>query len=307
MSNPIPEALATLIRRYVRDAPGSLGKRPLAARYLNPHLREHPRRRVTETRFGTQFAVDTQDLIQRFIYMFGLWEPHMTHWLQRRLRPGDTYIDVGANVGYFSLLASQLVGAAGQVVAIEAAPAFHRRVLQHAEMNECMNIRAVNAAVADVRKTLTFILASSNNLGAASIVPYEGPAEATFDVEAYPLPDLLTPEEITSARLIKIDVEGAEGGVVRGMAPILDKLRPDAEITVEVSPDRMEQLGDSVTELLETMRKHGFHTYRLVNDYAPGSYPAVLRRSTVVPVRWRQPVVEESDLIFSKVDAELLP
>ncbi|MEV0373116.1 FkbM family methyltransferase [Streptomyces sp. NPDC050636] len=291
----------------MRDAPGSFGKALLAERYLNPHLREHPRRRVTEARFGARFAVDTQDLIQRFLYTFGLWEPHMTRWLQRRLQPGDTFVDVGANIGYFSLLASQLVGGKGRVVAIEAAPACHRRVLQHVEMNGCINVRAVNAGVSDDQKTLTFILASSTNLGAASIVPYEGLAESTFDVEAYPLPDLLDPEEITSARVIKIDVEGAEGGVVRGMAPMLDKLRPDVEITVEVSPDRMERLGDSVTELLETMREHGFHTYRLANDYAPGSYPAALRRSTVVPVRWRGPVVDESDLIFSRVDAETLP
>ncbi|MEU9111125.1 FkbM family methyltransferase [Streptomyces sp. NPDC048483] len=307
MSNHISETLVTIGRGYVRDAPGCLGKAMLAERFLNPWLRDHPRRRVVRTGFGSEMAVDTRDLIQRFIYLFGLWEPHMTHWLERRLRPGDTFVDVGANVGYYSLLASRLVGGTGKVVAIEATPAFHRRVLLHTEMNRCDNVRAINAAVSDEPRKLTFILASSSNLGAASIVPYEGPAEATFEVDAYPLPDLLAPEEIASARVIKIDVEGAEGAVVRGMAPILEKLRPDAEITVEVNPERMERLGDSVTELLETMREHGFHTYRLPNDYAPGSYPAALRRSVAVPVRLRGPVAEESDLIFSRVDAEELP
>ncbi|MGP8300206.1 FkbM family methyltransferase [Streptomyces inhibens] len=307
MSNTISEALVTLGRGYLRDAPGSLGKAALATRYINPQLRHHPRQRVARTRFGAAMAVDTQDLIQRFIYMFGLWEPHMTHWLQRRLRPGDTYVDVGANVGYFSLLASQLVGKDGRVVAIEALPAFHGRILQHIEINGRSNIRAVNTAVADERKMVTFILASSSNMGAASIVPYGGPAEVTLDVEAHPLPEVLAPEELSSARVIKVDVEGAEGGVIRGLAPVLDKLRPDAEITVEVTPDRMQQLGDSADELLETMRQHGFHTYRLANSYAPGSYPAALHRSPVVPVRWRGPIVEESDLIFSRVDDELLP
>lgn len=99
----------------------------------------------------------------------------MTQWLKRRLRPGDTYIDVGANVGYFSLLAAQLVGEKGRVVAIEASPTFHARILRHAELNDCHHLRAVNAAVADERKTVTLILASSNNMGAASIVPYGAP------------------------------------------------------------------------------------------------------------------------------------
>ncbi|MCX5446052.1 FkbM family methyltransferase [Streptomyces nigrescens] len=307
MSSTISETLATLGRGYMRDAPGSLGKAALATRYLNPWLRDHPRQRLVRTRFGAAMAVDTQDLIQRFVYLFGLWEPHMTHWLQRRLRPGDTYIDVGANVGYFSLLASQLVGEEGRVVAIEASPTFHARVLQHAEINGCSNLRTVNAAVADERKTVTLILASSNNMGAASIVPYGGPAESTLDVEAYPLPQLLDADDIAGARVIKIDVEGAEGAVIRGLAPVLDKLRPDAEITVEVTPERMEALGESPGELLTTMREHGFHVYRLPNSYAPGSYPAALRGPAAVPVRWRHPVVEESDLVFSRIDAETLP
>ncbi|MET8681148.1 FkbM family methyltransferase [Streptomyces sp. NPDC004647] len=307
MSDHTSEALITLCRSYVRDAPGSLGKAPLATRYLNSHLRDHPRRRVVRARFGARFAVDTQDLIQRYLYLFGVWEPHMTHWLRRRLRSGDTFVDIGANIGYFSVLASRLVGSGGQVVAIEASPTFHRRLLQHAQLNACDNVRAVNTAVSDSRKMLTFVLASSKNMGANSIVPYEGQAESTFEIEARPLTEVLSPAEITNARVIKIDVEGAEGGVVQGLTPLLDQLRPDAEITVEVTPARMAQLGDSVDELTETMRVHGFHTYRLANQYSPEGYVSALRHSPIPPIRWQQPIIGESDLIFSRIDAETLP
>lgn len=238
--------------------------------------------------------------------MFGVWEPHMTRWLRGRLRPGDTFIDVGANIGYYSVLASRLVGDGGRVVAVEASPAFHQKLQQQVRLNNCGNVRAVNGAVSDERKMLTFVLASSANMGANSIVPYEGAAESSFEIEALPLPDILTAAEIASARVIKIDVEGAEGPVVRGLAPMLDKLRPDAEVTVEVALDRMAQLGDSVDELLATMLEHGFHVYRLANDYAPESYPAAIRGARLLPVRWRGPVVEESDLIFSRIDAETL-
>ncbi|WP_326721596.1 FkbM family methyltransferase [Streptomyces sp. NBC_00243] len=306
VSGAVSEALVTLGRRYVRGAPGSFGKALLATRFLNAHLREHPRRRVVETRSGARFAVDTQDLIQRYLYLFGVWEPHMTNFLQSRLRPGDGFIDVGANIGVFSVLASQLVGDKGQVVAIEASPVFHQRLLQEARLNDCGNLRAVNSAVSDSRQTLTFVLASSRNMGANSIVPYDGPAESTFEIEALPLPELLDPSEIANARVIKIDVEGAEGKVVRGLAPMLDKLRPDAEICIEVTPDRMAQLGDSADELMKTMTGAGFHVYRMENDYSPGSYPPALKRAHRVPMRWRGPLLGESDLIFSRLDVEAL-
>ncbi|MDX3855047.1 FkbM family methyltransferase [Streptomyces sp. AK02-01A] len=299
-------ALVCLSRTYVRHGPGLLGKMQLSAEFLNPQLRDHPLQRVVRSQFGARFAVDTQDLIQRYLYLFGVWEPHMTRWLQSRLRPGDTFIDVGANIGYYSVLASRLVGDSGRVVSLEASPAFHQTLLQQVRLNQCRNVRAVNAAVADSRKNLKFVLASSANMGANSIVPYDGPAESSFEIEARPLPELLEPAEIASARVIKIDVEGAEWPVVRGMAPMLDMLRPDAEITVEVTPDRMARIGDSADDLLKTMRSHGFHVYRLTNDYAPESYPLALRGESVAPVRWRGPVVDESDLIFSRVDAETL-
>jgi FkbM family methyltransferase len=303
----VVEGLVTLGRAYVRRAPGSLGKSALASHVLNPYLRDRPRRRVVETRCGERFAVDTRDLIQRYVYLFGVWEPHLTHWLRRRLAPGDVFVDVGANVGVFSVLASRLVGEQGRVVAIEASPEFHTRLLRQARLNGCRNIRALNTAVSDGRTMLTFVLASSHNMGANSIVPYEGPAESSFAIEARPLAELLEPEEIAGARVIKIDVEGAEGSAVRGLAPVLDRLRPDAEITVEVTPDRMARLGDRAEDLLRTMTDAGFHVYRLANDYSPGSYPRALSRPPSAPVRWRGPITTESDLIFSRVDAETLP
>lgn len=306
MTTALHRAALGASRWYVRHAPGTLGKAAIVRGYLNAGLREHPRQVAARTRFGATFATDTQDLIQRCLYLFGEWEPHMTAWLRRRLKPGDVFVDVGANIGYYSVLASRLVGAGGGVVAIEASPDFHDRLLDQVRTNACGNVRAVNTAVSDRDQLLTFVLASSRNMGANSIVPYDGPAESTFEIGAHPLSEILTREEVTRARVIKIDVEGAEGSVVRGLAPVLDRLRPDAELTIEVTPQRMAELGDSADELLATLARHGFHVYRLANDYDPAGYPAALRRPRP-PVRWRGPVTEESDLVFSRVDAETLP
>ncbi|MFH8404300.1 FkbM family methyltransferase [Streptomyces sp. NPDC018019] len=291
----------------MRYAPGTLGKADIVDSFLNSELRDHPRIRRARTRFGATFVTDTQDLIQRYIYLFGVWEPHLTRWLERRLRPGDVFVDVGANIGYYSLLASRLVGAEGAVVALEASPDFHRVLLKQAAINKCRNVRAVNTAISDRDEMLTFVLASSHNMGANSIVPYAGEAESTFKVAAQPLGDVLSADELARARVIKIDVEGAEGAVVRGLAPLLDQLRPDLELAIEVTPQRMLELGDSAEELLRALRAHRFNVYRLANDYAAGRYPAALRLESQIPVRWEQLITEESELVFSRIDAETLP
>lgn len=301
----VSDAVAGAVRGYVRYAPGTLGKGMLAARYLNPYLREHPRELQVRAYLDTTFVVDSRDLIQRYIGLFGTWEPHLTAWLRRRLRPGDGFIDVGANIGYFAVVASRLVGPQGRVVAVEASPRFHEKILRHIDLNNSTNVRAVNAAVSDKNESLTFVLASSNNLGATSIVPYDGRAEATFTAQAQPLPELLEPAEIAQARVIKIDVEGAEGRVVRGLAPVLDQLRPDAEIVVGVEPDRMRLLGDDVAELLTAMGDHGFHAYRLPTDYRPESYLHALRKPQP-PIRLHEAIVGETELVFSRIDTEIL-
>ncbi|MFG2228123.1 FkbM family methyltransferase [Streptomyces sp. NPDC048644] len=298
------EIALDLTRWYVRHAPGTAGKAAATERFLNAGLRDHPRLRRARTRFGATFLTDTQDLIQRYLYEFGIWEPHLTHWLAQRLRSGDVFIDVGANIGYYSVLASKLVGPGGVVVSVEASPAFHQRLRTHARINGCHNIRAVNAAVSDREKTVRFILASSRNMGANSIVPYDGTAESTFDAVARPLPEIVTAEEIARARVIKIDVEGAEGSVLRGLAPMLDTLRPDAELAIEVTPQRMAELGDSAAELLETLASHGFHAHRLPNGYAPGAYATTAHRTPPTkPTALQRPLhdlTDETELIFTR-------
>ncbi|MFC7221457.1 FkbM family methyltransferase [Streptomyces polyrhachis] len=276
MSSFFSEVLATLVRWCVRNEWGPLDTGQPVQR-LNEYLRDRPRQRVAETRFGARFELDTQDLIQRYLYLFGVWEPHMAHWLKSRLRPGDVLVDVGANIGEFSILGSQLVGSREQVVAIEASPTFHRRLLQNAALNDCVNIRAVNVAVSEQRQKLTFVLASSQNMGANSIVPYEGSVESTFEIEALPLAEILKPDEVAKARVIKIDVEGAEGSVIRGLVTLLDVLPQDVEIAVEVTPERMVKLGDSVEELTAIMERHGFHPYRLPTDYTEAGYLKAIR------------------------------
>src|SRR5436309_218434 len=110
------------LRACIRYGPDALGRRALWTRVVEPYFAWEAYPFVAPTVFGSKLAGCTNEILQQYLYYFGVWEPHVTSWICGRLRPGDGFIDVGANIGYYTLLASHLVGAAGTVVAVEASP-----------------------------------------------------------------------------------------------------------------------------------------------------------------------------------------
>src|SRR5205814_351485 len=102
---------------------------------------------TARTRFGSVMKIDTRDAIQRFVYFFGVFEPTITKYLMESLRRSDIYIDIGANVGYHSLLASKLVGPTGKVFAFEASPSIFQILTENLQANHATNVVAFNLAV----------------------------------------------------------------------------------------------------------------------------------------------------------------
>ena len=186
--------------------------------------------------FGARFRARLSGVVQRSLFHFGVFEPNLTAFLSERLRPGDTFVDVGANVGYFTLLASKLVGDSGRVVAIEASPATFAALNENIVRNEACNVRTANVAAYDCETTLPiYHLPDEEFTSGASVVRAIGPQEAA--IPARPLPSIMTETERASARVIKIDVEGAEERVVEGLLGATHSLREDVEIVVEVLPE----------------------------------------------------------------------
>jgi FkbM family methyltransferase len=253
--------------------------------------------------FGMTIEGDAQDIIQQYIYYFGVWEPHVTAWITSRLRSGDTFVDVGANVGYYSLLASKLVGLPGRVVAIEASPSIFSELETNLRLNEVSNVRAVNAAASDHEGEVRLFKGHQHNTGLTTVLSDTG-FELECKVPAAPLTKILQPNEIERARIIKIDVEGAEASVLSGMGSIVISGRPDLEIIVEVNPAALARQGTNPECLLTPLLDGGYHPYEIENDYSPLSYipvPAAKR-----PRRIRSVIQQTTDVVLSRLDDEYL-
>jgi FkbM family methyltransferase len=168
----------------------------------------------------------------------GAYQPHLTGLFERTLAPGMTFVDVGANIGYFSLLAGRIVGETGAVVAIE--PGERNCVLLHrsAVRNRLRNIRLHPCAISDRRETLVYLPQGSN--GTITGLPGDGevPSGGRL-VPATTLDDLVA--SLDRVDVIKIDVEGAEARVLRSAAATLERHRP--LVVSEFSPLLLEEVS----------------------------------------------------------------
>jgi len=306
----LKEALAhlaiPLARGALRLVPFVGAKEAIWDFLVGPHLWWRDFDFTARTTFGMEIVGNTADTIQKFICYFGVWEPNLTAWIAERLRPGDVFVDVGANIGYFSLLASRVVGPEGRVVAIEASPEVFGLLRRNLELNATRNVRAVNVAISDGEACVQLYSAPGHDSGrttAAQSWAEEQHFTASSKVRALPLPAVLHEEEIRAARVIKIDVEGYEWQVVSGMAEMLKACRPDVEIMVEVTPAVLQTQNRTSADLIRILASSGFHPYRIENDYSTRSY--LLNQGFTRPVRLEGPTfLEQADLVFSRVDAQ---
>jgi FkbM family methyltransferase len=206
-----------------------------------------------------RMIVDTSDPIGRTIAASGVWEPGVTALFHGLLSPGDVCIDVGANVGYYTLLASRLVGPAGHVYALEPAPSAFIRLNDNLALNGVSNVTAL-ATAAGAEEGHADLYSGSGNVGMSSIRHAHETWTATR-VTVRPLPALVDPSELARVRLVKIDVEGFEVEVLRGLEPAFARGFAPAFI-VELHTHRAPEAAPFIDAFA---RRHGLTAYRLAH------------------------------------------
>jgi len=266
--------------------------RRLALRVYNRLLMHlWPRHRV-RTWFGAELDCDARDMIQATLTHFRAWEPNTSRAFAQVLKPGDIAVDVGANIGYFTLLFSRLVGPSGGVVAIEALPKLARVVAENAQRNSGSNVRVANVAVAASAGRMTVYEAPGTNIGMTTTRADRGfPESAT--VEALPLETILTEDELRRVRLVKVDIEGAEIPVMRHLLDTLDLYPAGLAVAVEANPAE----NPEWPELFECFLAAGFKAYDLCNDY---DWLALMEGRTVEPKPLEALPPLQTDLLFTR-------
>jgi len=218
---------------------------------------------LVATRWGAKMLVDTRDaMVAPWLVLDGLWESHVTAWLQETLRPGQVFVDVGANIGYFTLLGASLVGPGGRVVAVEA----HPRLAELLQRNVIINgyhgyvtshHGAAWSEATDLKLHLRRNFASNSSIGSigSDALVRLGDTEEVIEVQGLRLDDLLA--DTPRVDVIKVDVEGAEVHVFAGLDRTL-AANPSIIVMFEWSPAQIEDVGDDPAALIELLTAHGF-------------------------------------------------
>lgn len=227
---------------------------------------------LVHTRWGSMLFVDTRDsVVAPCLLLHGLWETTVTEWFETNLGPGDAFVDVGANIGYFSLLAAKLVGGAGRVVSVEAHPHLAELLRRNVIVNDVRNTTTWHRAAWSEETTLKFHLrvnfasnSSVGSLGASGLSDHYD-AEEIVEVPAVPLDLLLA--DMGRVDVMKIDVEGAEVRALRGLRRTLEA-NPHMRIVFEWSPGQIRMVGDDPGELLDVLGSRGFKFHLIEEDLA---------------------------------------
>ncbi|MGO9571517.1 MAG: FkbM family methyltransferase [Desulfomonilaceae bacterium] len=224
--------------------------------------------------FGFKVIVNPMDRGEEQLLLgCQLYNYHEMSFMKRFLREGDVFLDLGAHIGTFTLVASGAVGKTGRVVSLEPHPQSYQRLCHHLELNSIQNVIALNVAASDKEEICTMGLTQDGQTGTNSLLfDYLKPQGSSgMNVECHPLADILRRCNVSAIRGAKIDIEGYEYRVLKAyFSETRKEFHPEFIIVEYISFVKELAGGNTIDLLLDEGYKIQWH------DKAKRNYVMVL-------------------------------
>ncbi|MFL5578374.1 MAG: FkbM family methyltransferase [Gemmatimonadaceae bacterium] len=254
VTNAAARGLRALKRRLV---PGLTARDYALARAYLRWVYDAARLDVVEDVNGHRIHLDDLDSLRLSVNR--TFEPAATAFVRRAVRAGDVVLDVGANIGYFSLLLARQVGEAGCVYALEPDPTNFALLERNIAENGYRNVTAMRLAAWSVSGPLRLFRSEENR---GDHRTYQSDAgRKSVDVDAVSV-DEYVGAQLPAVDFVKIDVQGAEYEAILGMRELLAR-SPGATLLTELWPRGLRAAGASAERYLELLRDLGFALYEL--------------------------------------------
>jgi FkbM family methyltransferase len=218
---------------------------------------------------GVRFICDLQDGIAREACFMGHYEPQETVLVKNILSPGMIFVDVGANWGYFTLLAASLVGSRGRVVSFEPHPILHDLLARNVRRNNFHWVTPLRIAVADTEGVMNLAgyVETDANHGISRLTTEEASHSPNYSVPTGVLESLLQSQGIGQVDLLKMDIEGAEALVLPTMKDDLAR-GLYKRILLELHPAALKHEGLRPKTFINEMLGFGYRAWRLDHSQA---------------------------------------
>ena len=205
---------------------------------------------------GSKMLLNPNDaIVSRVIRRDGIWEPLETKVFTRELRKGDIVVDVGANIGYYTLLAARLVGSTGHVYAFEPEPEAFALLERNVALNGYDNVTLVPKALGRESGTLQLFVAKRNR-GDHRVYDPSGKRGA-IDVPVVTLDEALAQWAPAHVDFLKVDTQGAECMILDGARQTIAE-HPELQIVMELTPHFLAAVGDDPRVCLERLATAGY-------------------------------------------------
>lgn len=209
---------------------------------------------------GHKIYIDKKDaIISEVLLSEKIWEPYETVVFTDNIKKGDVVLDIGAHIGYYTLLAAHLVGNKGKVYAFEPDPENFELLKKNVTINGYSNVILVNMALSDkTGDSLLFL--NDENRGDHRIYD-SGDNRQSVQITTVRLDDYFKDKKV-SIDFIKMDIQGSEAKAMKGATKLL-KRNKTLKLITEFMPKAIAQSGTSPREYLKLLQKNGFKFYRL--------------------------------------------
>lgn len=192
----------------------------------------------------------------------GQFEKEVTDFIDANLSAGDCFVDIGANIGFFSLLTADIVKNDGKVIAFEPTLGTYNKLTENIKLNNFKNVTPNNIGLSDFNGTTSFNVSLDGHDAFNSFsLPKHGEQYIKQEIKVEPLDNYYDAVKAYKNILIKIDVEGWEYSVIKGAEKILRELNP--VLILEFNDENTGQAEKKCTDLYSLLNEYGYKLYSL--------------------------------------------
>jgi FkbM family methyltransferase len=210
---------------------------------------------------GLFLYVNATDHIQKSVFWYGYYEKNVSLLWQSLIKEDSIVVDIGANIGYFSLLAAAKARS-GRVISFEPVSLFRKQMAKNLDLNSVHNFELLPYCVSNKNELREVFIAGDDNLGMSGLHPPENFSGNKETVECIVIDDWRKNRSLPPVNFLKIDIEGAEKKALEGMTQLLRNDQP--VIFIEIIDSLLSKFSSSATEIYSLLEQHHYKAYEII-------------------------------------------